>query len=85
MPAPTVDRWKCDVLNPADLQSVVWTFQAPSIQQIKNKWDEECPDNKVFLNNVKLNRASANRLKNALIRVYRIGEFGSRPVQLSSN
>jgi hypothetical protein len=72
MPSPTCNRWECKIVNPTDL---TWSAKAPSIQKIKAQWDNECPNNKDFLNVVSLNRSSRNEGKNNLIMVYKIDKF----------
>ena len=75
MPSPTSNRWECIIVNPTDLTSIIWSAKAPSIQKIKAQWDNECPNNKEFLNVVSLNRSSRNEGKNNLIMVYKIDKF----------
>jgi hypothetical protein len=78
MPTAIENRWRCEILKPTDLE-VIWSCDSPNIINIKKEWDEQFPCNKDFVNIVRLNRSACNKLKNGLIKVYKINSFGDRP------
>lgn len=75
MPPPTQNRWKLNIVSPIDLSTILYECDAPSIKELKTKWDEDCPENKDYLSVVCLSRSSRNQIKNNLVRVYKIGSF----------
>ena len=75
MPPPTQNRWTLKIVSPIDSSHILYETSAPSIKELKQNWDEDVPDNKDFLSVVCISRSSRNKIKNNLVRVYKIGEF----------
>jgi len=78
MPSPTYDRWRCEVVLPTDMETVVWSCTASKHQDIDNEWKQKHPNNPDFINMVKLNRAAAHKIPNSLIKVTRLGKLSNK-------
>ena len=78
MPTPTYDRWRCDVVLPTDMETVVWTHTAKKHKDIHDAWKAQHPKNPDFINMVKLNRAAAHKIPNSLIKVTRLGKLSNK-------
>lgn len=78
MPTPAYERWKCQVVSPTDMSTVIWEHSAATHMDIDTKWKNENPDNPTFINMVKLNRAATHKTPHSLIKVYRIGKLSEK-------
>ena len=67
------ERWLCEVINPLNAE-VLWSHRAVTTKQIENKWQEDCtdPKNVNLINVQKLNRISVGRIKDKLVRLFKI-------------
>jgi len=79
MPTSHSNRWKCQIVSPVSRNEILWEGQGPTTKSIVEKYNQEvCND---FLTIQKLNRCSLGRSKNPLIKLFKIGDFGSRNIE----
>ncbi len=83
MPISHSNRWKCQILSPIKITEVLWEGQGPTTKSIVDKYSTEV--NNDFLTIQKLNRCSLGRSKNPLIKLFKIGDFGSRNIEQTSS
>ena len=79
MPISHSNRWKCQVLSPIAINTVLWEGQGPTTKSIVEKYNTEVGND--FLTIQKLNRCSLGRSKNPLIKLFKIGDFGTRNIE----
>ena len=75
MPVAHANRWKCQIVSPIT-NDVLWEGEGPTTRSIVSKYEESVGNG--YLTLQKLNRCSLGRSKNPLIKLWKIGEFGSR-------
>ena len=75
MPISNSNRWKCQIVSPIN-EEVLWESTAPTTKILAEKYQEETGNN--YLTLQKLNRCSLGKNKNPLIKLFKIGEFGTR-------
>ena len=79
MPISHTNRWKCQIVSPIDTNAVLWEGEGPTTRSIVDKYGHEVGNE--FLTIQKLNRCSLGRSKNPLIKLFKIGEFGTRNIE----
>lgn len=73
MPPPKEDRWKCHLVSPVDMKTILWQCSKPTIREIAQEWKNQTGNK--YLSEVRISRATLGKSKNELIKVYRIGQF----------
>lgn len=81
MPISFANRWKCQIVSPID-GSVLWESEGPTTKVLVETYQTETGNK--YLTLQKLNRTSLGRSKNELIKLYKIGEFATRNVDLGT-
>lgn len=72
MPPPQSDRWKCELINPLDMESILWEGIGKTLEDIASKFQAE--NNNDYITKSRLSRATLGRCspKNNLIRIYKL-------------
>tara|TARA_Y100000114_G_C11688960_1_gene292571 strand:+ start:253 stop:492 length:240 start_codon:yes stop_codon:yes gene_type:complete len=72
MPAPQSDRWKCELINPLDMESILWEGIGKTLEDIAEKFQKENKND--YITKSRLSRATLGRCspKNNLIRIYKL-------------
>lgn len=83
MPISHSNRWKCQILSPINITDVLWEGQGPTTKSIVDVYKREVGND--FLTIQKLNRCSLGRSKNPLIKLFKIGDFGTRNIEHPSS
>lgn len=78
MPISNNDRWKCQIVSPID-EMVLWEGIAPTTKLMAEKYQQETGND--YLTLQKLTRCSLGKSKNPLIKLFKIGEFGTRTLE----
>ena len=72
MPPPLTDRWKCELISPLDLRTILWQAEGKTLEDIAEKFEAENECN--YITKSRLSRATLGRCspKNNLVRIYKI-------------
>lgn len=82
MPISFANRWKCQIVSPID-GAVLWEAEAPTTKSLVDIYQSQTGN--TYLTLQKLNRTSLGRSKNEMIKLYKIGEFATRNVELGAS
>lgn len=77
------ERWKCQILNPVN-GKILWEGKGKTWLDIEDKWKKSNNWDSSYITRGKLARLSSGRSKNKHLKLYRIGEFASKNIEIDS-